>query len=410
METTVNHQQSVRQLAMVRVLVIEDSHAQVRVIQEMLANDRVTEFSVSDASDLASGLTRLGSGTFDAILLDLTLPDSRGIESYNRLSTTAKSIPIVVLTDMDDEDLAIKTLQEGAEDYLVKGDINSQLLSRAIRYSIERKRSMLQLQAANDELESRVEERTRELRQLQAEAVERQEELAHASRLNTLGEMASGLAHELNQPLMAIIGYTDHCVHLLESDQMDAELCTETLRNASKEATRAGQIIKRMRRLVSKREPQREFADLNQTVEETVQLLSPGLELNVRMDFDDSLPKIKIDRVQIQQVVLNLAQNAVQAMDHGDAEKHELTLRTGHDDDQEMLFVEVADTGPGLAPEYLERLFDPFFTRTPNGLGLGLSISRSIVESHGGNLTVSQNSRHGLTFRFVLPDKNEPSA
>ncbi len=390
---------------MTRVLVIEDSELQVRLIQEMLAEAAESRFAVTVAKDLHTGLIRLSESSYDAVLLDLTLPDSSGIESCQRVSDSHPATPIVVLTGVDDEELAVATLQHGAEDYLVKSHIGGYLLARAIRYSIERKKSASALQMAHDELEIRVEQRTAEPKQMQEEATVRQEELAHASRLNTLGEMASGLAHELNQPLMAIIGFTDYCLHELRSDRVNSERCVETLQDAAKEAKRAGEIIKRMRRLVSKRPAQHAPADLNETVVEAVQLLRPGLVVQVDMALGNDLPKAIIDRVQVQQVIINLAQNAVQAMTNAKSSERRLLLCTGQCDDSEQVFVEVSDTGPGLPQEDLERLFDPFFSRKPDGLGLGLSISRTIVESHSGKLTVSKNEETGLTFRFTLPSR-----
>ncbi|MDA0283234.1 MAG: ATP-binding protein [Planctomycetota bacterium] len=389
-------------LPMMRVLVIEDSEVQIRLIRGMLANSGEALFELSTAVDLASGLNLLADSVFDAILLDLTLPDSFGIESCQQVNSAAPSIPIVVLTGVDDEDLAVATLQHGAQDYLIKGEIGNHLLARSIRYAVERKKSELALQTAYDLMELQVEQRTAELRQLQEEASLRQDELAHASRLNTLGEMASGLAHELNQPLMAIIGFTDYSLHMLRSDRQNPNLIAESLEDAAREAKRAGEIIKRMRRLVRRRPAQHVLTCLNDTVTESVQLLRPGLDVAVSLQLDASLPQIGIDRIQIQQVILNLAGNAVQAMDNASSDERRLTLRTGCDAASSMLFVEVSDTGPGLPQEDLERLFNPFFSRRPGGLGLGLSISRTIVESHGGRLTVSENARHGLTFRFTL--------
>ena len=388
---------------MVRVLIIEDSDMQVALIQEMLQKAKNADFEAIVEMNLQSGLSRLSNESFDAVLLDLTLPDSSGMETCERVCSAAPTVPVVVLTGSDDEETAISAQQHGAADYLVKGEVSSDLLARCIRYSITRKKAELALQQANDELEQRVEERTAELRKAQADVAQRQEELAHAARLNTLGEMASGLAHELNQPLMAIIGFTDHCLSLIESDDNNPERMTEILQDTSRQAKRAGTIIKRMRRLVSKRASTTEPAGLNQVIEESVEILKPGLELKIELDLQADLPEVMIDRVQIQQVILNLAQNAVQAMEHQNDKDGELIIRSG-ELDSEFLFVEVVDNGPGIAPEHLERLFEPFFTRNkPDGLGLGLSITHNIVETHGGELSANHNEDSGLTLRFTLP-------
>lgn len=386
---------------MVKVLVIEDSEAQIQLIKGMLEKGDASRFDVRVARSLQDGLAQLELHPVDVVLLDLTLPDSVGLQSCVRVSESAPAVAIVVLTGLDDEDLAVSTLQHGAEDYLVKSEIVSQLLVRATRYAIERKRSKLELQSAHDQLELRVQERTTEIERMQETAVLRQEELAHVARLDTLGEMASGLAHELNQPLMAIIGFTDHVLYMMDEDLGDSEKCRGLIEDAGKEAKRAGEIIKRMRRLVSRRSVQRTRTNLNKIVADTIPLIRPGLQVEILQQLDNAVPRVSVDEVQIQQVILNLARNAVHAMIDIEAADREVLLRTGMSDG--CAFVEVCDTGPGMSIEDLERLFDPFFTRKPDGIGLGLSISRTIVEAHGGELTVRKNEETGLTFRFLLP-------
>ena len=388
---------------MVRVLIIEDSVMQVTLILEMLRDAKDPRFEAMFESKLQDGLDHLSKSSFDAILLDLTLPDSAGVETCERMCAAAPNVPVIVLTAADDEQSAAAALEYGAADYLVKGEIGSDLLARSIRYSIARKKVEMELQRANDELEKRVEERTAELQQAQAEVVSRKEELAHAARLNMLGELASGLAHELNQPLMAIVGFTDHCLDMIETNKFNPERMTETLSDTSREARRAGEIIKRMRRLVSRRSVNMEPTDLNDAIEESVDLLRPGADVNVQLELCSDLPEVLVDRVQIQQVILNLGQNAVQAMENQSDEDKHLLVRSGRSED-DSVFVEVVDNGPGMAPEHLERLFEPFFTRNkPDGLGLGLSITHNIVETHGGQLAVSPNETSGLTLRFTLP-------
>ena len=387
---------------MVNILVIEDSEVQVSLITDMLNEAKDSDFQITDSGTLEDGLNTLKQSDFDAVLLDLTLPDGSGLDVCRRVCETSPQTPIVILSGTDDEATVVSAQQIGAEDYLVKGEIGSDLLARSIRYSIARKKAELSLKAANDELEQRVEERTRELSRMRDEAAQRQQELAHASRLATLGEMASGLAHELNQPLMAIIGYTDHCIQSIENNNDDPEKMTTILHDTSREAKRAGAIIKRLRRLVSKSTTSREASDLNEIVRESVELLKPAMDVDISVELDDNLPKAMVDRIQLQQVVMNLGQNAIQAMESSDAHPVRLKIKSGQTGDD--LFVEVVDYGPGLDPENIERLFDPFFTRNkPEGLGLGLAISKKIVEAHDGELTVQSNEDSGLTFRFTIP-------
>ncbi len=391
----------------IQVLVIEDSKVHVELIRGMLRQPSGVSFAVEVFHRLASGLAHLDSADVDVILLDLTLPDSDGLASFRRVADRAPNLPIVVLTGTDDEGIAIKALQAGAQDYLFKGKIDSQLLARSLRYAIERKRGELELQRAHDELELRVEERTAELRQMQDAARRQHEELAHASRINTLGEMASGLAHEVNQPLMAIIGFMDGCLQLLDSDRFDKEQFREIISDTASEATRAGEIIKRLRKLVSKRSTQIGFIDLSELVNDTIPLLGRNLDIAIHLELAERLPKVAADRIQIQQVILNLTHNAVQAMDSMDCHERILTLRTSLVDNN--VCVEVRDSGLGLSgDDDIHQLFQPFFSRKPSGLGLGLSISRSIIETHVGKLTAHANSDRGLTFHFSLPvSKNQ---
>lgn len=392
-------------MKIIRVLVIEDSTTHLQLIRGMLSHTKGAPFAVEAYQELGAGLKRLNDGKIDVILLDLTLPDSEGVESFARVAARAPDLPIVVLTGVDDEEVAVSALQSGAQDYLIKGKIDANLLGRSLRYAIERKRAELEVERARAELELRVEQRTAELREMQEAWRSQQEDLAHADRLNTLGEMASGIAHELNQPLMAITGFADVCLQLLDSDQFDREQLTEILRDIASEAHRSGEIIKRLRRLVSKRSAPKSPCDLNELVRDTITLLGKQTEASVELNLSRGLPHVRVDRVQIQQVLLNLANNALQAMKLNDGEPQKLTIRSGND--RNTVFVEVSDTGTGLSAEDFSRLFQPFFTRKPDGLGLGLSISRSIIEAHSGELTARRNSGRGMTFLFTLPIARE---
>jgi two-component system sensor kinase FixL len=229
-----------------------------------------------------------------------------------------------------------------------------------------------------------------------------QSELVHVSRLTAMGEMASALAHELNQPLGAITNYVKGSQRLLDAEPVDREKIKGALASAGEQALRAGQIIRRLREFVAKGESDRRIESLPKLLEEAGALAMIGAkERGVRLRFSIAadVDLVLADKVQIQQVVLNLMRNAVDAMD--EATRRELTVTARRIED-DMVQVSVADTGPGIAPEVLEQLFQPFFTTKATGMGVGLSISRTIVEAHGGRIWVEPNPGGGTIFHFTL--------
>lgn len=232
---------------------------------------------------------------------------------------------------------------------------------------------------------------------------ELQAELVHISRLTAMGEMASALAHELNQPLSAISNY------LTGSRRLLGELSDENLRRvrtaidaAVEQSLRAGQIIRRLRDFVAHREPEKRIESLRKLIEEASALALVGakeLGIRVRIRFDTAVDRVIVDKVQIQQVLINLMRNAIEAMEN--SEQRELTVTTiarEHD-----VMIEVRDTGCGIEPEMTDQLFQPFATTKPHGMGIGLSISRTIIEGHEGRIWAAAPPGEGTAFRFTLP-------
>jgi two-component system, LuxR family, sensor kinase FixL len=232
-----------------------------------------------------------------------------------------------------------------------------------------------------------------------------QAELARLARLNEMGEMASTLAHELNQPLSAISNYVHGCSRLLrDMDDELAQRMREALDEAGRQALRAGQIIRHLREFVTKGETEKNAHNIRRLIEEAGALALVGSrEKGVRavFDFSSEAEDVLVDNVQIQQVLINLMRNAIEAMK--DAPNKELVVRAEPSGPGEIL-VTVADTGPGIAEEIAAQLFKPFVTTKPGGMGIGLSISKRIVEAHGGRMTVSRNVAGGATFAFTLPE------
>ena len=242
-----------------------------------------------------------------------------------------------------------------------------------------------------------------ERQKTEARLQELQAELVHISRLTAMGEMASTLAHELNQPLSAIANYLKGSQRLLE-DKADecSGLVRDAMEKAAGQAVRAGEIIRRLRDFVARGESERRVEGVKKLVEEASALALVGAKdhgIRVRFAFDPAVDLVLADRVQIEQVLLNLMRNAIEAME--DRPTRDLTVTAapaGHD----MVAISVADTGHGITPEATAGLFQPFFTTKPHGMGVGLSISRTIVEAHGGQIAVEPNPGGGTVFRFTL--------
>ncbi len=233
---------------------------------------------------------------------------------------------------------------------------------------------------------------------------ELQSELLHVSRLSTMGEMASALAHELNQPLAAITNYLHASGRMLQgsSDERAARV-KEVMDKAAAQALRAGEVVRHLREFVARGETEKEVASVRKLVEEAsalALLVAKEQSVQLSLRFDPSIDLVLVDRVQIQQVLLNLLRNAIEAMQA--SARRELVISTAAAPD-DLVEVTVADSGSGIAPEIAGKLFERFVTTKQHGMGVGLSISRTIVESHGGRIAVEPNPEGGTIFRFTIP-------
>ena len=537
------------------ILLIEDNEADRVMISMMLSGQAGDRWVVKTASTLAEGMRLLAQpnqqagSQFAAVLLDLSLPDSHGFDTFIAIQQLAPSLPVVVLTGNADEEIALQAVHTGAQDYLSKNALTNELLQKSLRYAIERKQLERQWR---EELEQRVRERTAELsaaneglqreiaerrraeealqesqrfveritnatpsivyildvttrkllyandrlqsilgysqsdlgsmdgdalkklvhpedqarftesfqellslkdndvqeddsrvlhvdgswrwlqsrkvvfrraadgsvrlvlgsafdisdrKQAEEQSRQQQEQLVYVSRLTMLGELASGLAHELNQPLMAVTNYAQVSLRRVRSDEFDRNELISWLEKTSQQALLAGEIIKRLRRLVSRRPPEQTAADINDAIREVFEMIRPEAEsrdVRVNLELVDHLPQVPTDRVQLQQVLLNLIRNGFDAMQETPAIERNLTIESALSEN-DCVTVSVSDHGEGCDAQNLQQIFQPFYTTKKQGLGMGLSISRSIIEAHGGRLTAQPNLTRGLTFRFTLP-------
>ena len=234
-----------------------------------------------------------------------------------------------------------------------------------------------------------------------------QAELAHVTRVATLGELTASIAHEINQPLAAVVNSASACVRWLEAQKLE-----EARQSASRviaESHRASEIIGRIRELAKKAPPQKAWLDLNDTIHEVIALLQSEVQRNavtLETRLSDDVPRILADRIQVQQVLLNLLMNAIEAMSGVGEGPRELCVGSERAAATEVV-IAVRDSGPGLDPQSLALLFDAFYTTKPHGLGLGLAISRSIVEAHGGRLWATANVPRGAVVQFTVPIGSE---
>ncbi len=243
-----------------------------------------------------------------------------------------------------------------------------------------------------------------ERREAESEALEHRERLAHISRVNMLGELATGIAHEINQPLTAVSTYTQASRRMVEAGAIDREELLDVLGRISDEAVRAGEMIHRLKALVRKRPSEREICDVNELVADVMRLADIEARdrgIGIELDLDGSLPQVWVDSVQIQQVILNLIRNAIEAVETNTNGRNTVQIIT-RSTPGALIEVSVTDTGPGVAEADAERLFEPFFSTKGTGMGMGLSISRTIVEAHEGRIGYRGNDAGGSTFFFTL--------
>ena len=250
-------------------------------------------------------------------------------------------------------------------------------------------------------------------RRLSEEALDKaRSELAHVARVMTVGTLTGSIAHELNQPLSGIVNNASTCLRMLDADPPNLEGARETSRRAIRDANRASDVITRLRALFSKKETPTELLDLNEVTEEIVALCWSELRRNqvaLRMHLASGLPRVSGDRVQLQQVVLNLLRNASEAMSAVIGRAREVLIRT-EKGEGDLVRLSVQDTGSGFDARTKERLFESFYTTKENGMGMGLSVSRSIIERHQGRLWARLNTGPGATFGFAIPCEHSASA
>jgi PAS domain S-box-containing protein len=251
-----------------------------------------------------------------------------------------------------------------------------------------------------------------ELKHAEGALRDAQTNLAHVMRITTLGELTASISHEVSQPLAAVVNAAAACQRWLGGSNPNLDEARSAVEWITKEANRASDVIRRVRALANKTDIEKVPLDVNDLVREAIALVQRELTshlVSLRMEFARALPMIPGDRVQLQQVIINLVMNGIEAMQAITDRPRELVIRSDQDETHQVL-VSVTDCGVGISAENADRLFNAFFTTKPSGMGMGLSICRSIMESHGGRLWATTNVPHGATFQFTLPVNAETAS
>jgi signal transduction histidine kinase len=418
----------------VNVLLIEDNEEHVQFLRQLLATSELTTFELHTASDIARGLERLKDSGIDLILLDLTLPDSDGLETFIRVLETAPDLPLVVLSGINDVALAIETVQLGAQDYLVKGHVDNHLLIRSLQYAVERKRVQLQLKRMNDSLEMRVKERTAALieanSKLQQEIVEKrraeealldsnrqlssalgqlqatQREIIQRERMHALGRMANGIAHDFNNALAPILGFSELLLMKPETieDAKKVKNYVEIIHAAAKDSAK---VVARLREFYRYRDEAEVFTPvvLNDLVLQVISLTQPrwkdqalaaGVNIDIRTEMAN-VPTVPGNESELREMLVDLVFNAVDAI----PKRGTITIRT--EQQGRWVVVSVSDDGIGMSEDVKARCLEPFFSTKGDQGGLGLGSVYGIVRRHEGEIDIQSEAGRGTTVAISLP-------
>ena len=375
----------------IKVLMVEDNVNYGQLVKKKLGSSKSAKFDVVLADTLKNGLKELSENEIDIVLLDLNLPDSYEIDTFVNMKKNAPNIPIIILTSMDNEEIAINSIQMGAQDYIVKDMINAELLVRSINYSIERKKTSRELEKQKMDIE-------KAYSQLRSQSAQ----LIQSEKMNTVGKMVAGVSHGLNNPLMGVINTIQFLIDKVTKYDEDIEV----LKMAEEASQRCIDIVNNLQSFARMEREDSGFniESLSTIIDQVNHLLSFQLqkaEIKLIQNIPDNVPPFWMKTNHMQQVFLNIINNSIDSLEN--RELKEITIEVVHDG--EFVSVMIKDTGEGIPAVQLENIFDPFFTTKPvgKGTGLGLSICKNIIEDHSGEISCESEVGVGTTVKFSVP-------
>lgn len=387
----------------IEILLLEDNGVDVDLVSEHFDLSKL-DFNISLATRLADGIEQLKKRRFDLVLLNLTLPDSCGIDTLLDTIEASQGEAIIVLTDTDDETLSLKALKLGAQDSLNKHRINSEDLRRSILHAIERSNLLRSHEARTEGIQCDATILRDITNQKKAE-----DELFKSEKIESISLLAGGIAHDFNNMLTAILGNISMIrIDLDESHQHSAKLVA-----AEKAALQARLLTQQLLSFSKGGAPLLEVTTVSEMVEECAQFILRGSKVKCSIEKDDDLWSVDADKGQVSQVVNNLIINANQAMpDGGEIRIRMSNLHVRRTEVPALRFgdyvcIELRDEGTGISPQNLNKIFDPYFTTKGKGNGIGLASSYSIITTHKGTITVDSSIGKGSIFRVYLPKSKQ---
>ena len=402
-----------------KILAVKPTHmgglddAEAAVFSGASAGARPDGFEIDSAYQGQEGLEMVRQALragrpYAVAFVDVRMPPGwDGITTIGHLWQDDPNLEVVVCTAYSDytwEEMA-QTLGETDHLLILKKPFDGIEVRQLACALCEKWNLARQVRHTVDDLEKAVAERTRELEERTEQLDKTHTQLLRAQKLETIGRCSVSIAHEINQPLTAIMGYAEAGRLAAQSVEGIPDRILGDLEKVAEQAHRAGEIIRRFRAFVCEGKLDRLAVDMNELIRETMHFVASEARANgvrLRLELANSVPPVSADLIQVQQVISNLAQNAIEAMTEGDTGECELTVRT-RKAESDTVEIAVCDTGPCVRRQIVDELFEPFFTTKFGKMGMGLAISRSIIEAHGGRLWATPNPDRGMTFRFNLP-------